>query len=340
VAAPPPPPPPPPPPEGDWAAPAFAFEDDETQEEQPAPAAALIAPVEVEADTPTEADGPVELAPQSASARVAPVRKTVRQQNLRPGDLICGECGTGNDPARKFCARCGHPLAGAQTVRTPWWRRLFRRRGPKVLKAGSRPRKPGKAPSRSVPRQVLRKLRTVLAVLIVLGGILYGAYPPLRTYLNDQVLSAKQQLFGFASGQLKPIRPTATTANVQLPQHTAQMATDEFTNTYWDAPWSGPGATNVPALTLNFGKNVILQQIVIYIGASDNYTAHDRPALLEFSYSNQENDFINLQDTSGKQQITLHHGVGVSSVQIKVLDVFPAQNSADVAVTEIELFGL
>jgi hypothetical protein len=80
--------------------------------------------------------------------------------------------------------------------------------------------------------------------------------------------------------------------------------------------------------------------MVIYLGASDNYTAHDRPALVELRYSNQESDFVNLQDTSQKQQITLHHGAGVSSVQIKVLDVFAAQNSSDVAVTEIELFGL
>lgn len=329
------PPPPPPPTRQD----SLGSDDDATVDAPVAPGAALIAPVETSAEEDPEPDEPVELAPQSAPPRVAPVHKTAREQHLRPGDLICGECGTGNPPVRKFCARCGHPLADAQVVRTPWWRRIYHRRGPKVLKAGARPKKPGSTASRSVLRQVLRKVRAVVAVLIILGGILYGAYPPLRSYVNAHVIAVKQQLFGFASGQLKPIHPVSTSANVQLPQHTAQMATDEFTNTYWDATWSGP-TTAVPALTLNFGKTVFLQQMIVYNGASDDYTAHDRPALLELSYSNQENDFVNLPDTSNKQQITLHHGIGVTSVRIKVLDVFPAQNSTDVAITEIELFGL
>lgn len=186
----------------------------------------------------------------------------------------------------------------------------------------------------------MRKTRAAVGVLIILGGIAYGAYPPLRTYVNDHVVAAKQQLFGFASGQLVPVHPVSVIADVALPGHAGQLATDDFTNTYWDAAWAGPGATNVPALTLSFGKNVILQQLVVYSGASDNYTAHDRPALLELRYSNSESDFVNLEDTANKQQITLHHGIGVTSVQIKVLDVYAAQNSADVAVTELELFGL
>ena len=44
-----------------------------------------------------------------------------------PGDLICGQCGVGNGPTRKFCRSCGAPLAEAVVVHIPWWRRLFRR---------------------------------------------------------------------------------------------------------------------------------------------------------------------------------------------------------------------
>ena len=44
-----------------------------------------------------------------------------------PGDLICGQCGEGNDPVRHFCRRCGNSLDEAIAVRLPWYRRFFHR---------------------------------------------------------------------------------------------------------------------------------------------------------------------------------------------------------------------
>ena len=55
----------------------------------------------------------------------------------KPGDLVCGECWQGNDPARKSCSRCGYTLseaevAGAQVTEDPWWRRTHNRRCRKI----------------------------------------------------------------------------------------------------------------------------------------------------------------------------------------------------------------
>ena len=297
---------------------------------------ALVTPVDpAGAAEPAE---PGELPPQEAKERIAPVRKTVAQHDYRPGDLICGECGTGNSALRKFCSRCGHSLASAVVAKAPWWRRLFQRK-PKVLKAGVRPKKPGATKSRSLFRQIERKVRAVVGIAVLLAGILYAAYPPFRNNVNAYVTEAKQKVFGIASGTLAPVRPATTSANVQLPGHAGKLATDEFTNTYWSAPWGGIGSTP-PTLTLTFSKTVILRKVIIYIGASDQYTAHDRPSVVELQYSNEKTDFIRPLDTSNQQQFSLPNAIGVTSVQIKILDVFPAQGSTDVAVTEIELFGL
>jgi hypothetical protein len=299
---------------------------------------ALVTPVDTAGAAKPDTDEPGELAPQEGKERSAPVRKTVADHNYRPGDLICGECGTGNSPLRKFCSRCGNSLASAVVARASWWQRLFHRK-PKVLKAGTRPKKPGATKSRSLFRQIERKARAVIGIAILLAGILYAAYPPFRNNINSYVTEAKQKVFGIASGTLSPIRPATTAANMELPGHPAKLATDEFNNTYWLATWGGVGATP-PTLTLTFNKTVILRQMIIYIGASDKYTAHDRPSVVELQYSNEKTDFVRPKDTSDKQQFSLPNGVGVTSVQIKILDVFPAQGSSDVGVTEVELFGL
>jgi hypothetical protein len=298
---------------------------------------ALVAPVEPRRDVPVEEHVDEEVAPQVARPKIAPVRRTAGR-DLRPGDRVCGQCGTGNPPVRKFCARCGESLAEAEVVKTPWWRRLFGRG--RTVKAGTRPRKPGSTKSRTAMRQISRKIRVALALVVMVGGFAYGLYPPFRSLVNDNVLAVKQKIFGIAASVLSPVHPASVTANEQVPGHTGQMAADEFNNTYWLAPWSGSQAPQVPTLTLSLPNTTILRKMIITIGASGGFTSQDRPAIIELSYSNQENEFITLQDSSKPQEFSLVHGTGVNGVRIRVLQVFPAQGSSDVAITEIELFGV
>lgn len=278
-----------------------------------------------------------EMAPQIARHRAAPVRKTEPTHRLNPGDLVCGECGEGNLPTRKFCSRCGTSLSDAVVVGTPWWRKLFRRRGPKVMKAGSRPGKPAGSRARPAFTRAMRRIRAGIAVIIFVAGVIYGVYPPFRSAINGEVGAIKNKIVGVADQQLVPEHPIAVTANLASPNHPAKMAADEFKNTYWLAPWS---ANNQPTLTLTFNSHVVIKKMIILIGASDSFTAHDRPSVLHMVYSNQESDDITLKDTSNQQQFNLRNANGVSNVQIQISDVFAAQGASDVAITEIELFGI
>lgn len=298
------------------------------------PDAVLPTATSVDAARPSDVD---EMVPQIARQRSAPVRRTEPTHRLNPGDLVCGECGEGNLPTRKFCSRCGTSLKEAEVVRTPWWRKLSRRRGPKVLKAGARPGKPTGARARPALTRVSRKIRTVIALVILVGGAIYGVYPPFRTAVNSRVDAVKQKIVGVADQQLVPEHPVTVTAGGASAKHAGKLAVDEFKNTYWLTPWS---ANKKPTLTLTFKGHIVLKKMIIMIGASDGFVAHDRPSVLHMVFSNQESDDILLHDTSDQQQFAIRSATGVTSVQIQISDVFQAPKASDVAITEIELFGI
>ena len=303
--------------------------------------AALVAPVR-RSDRSDDADEaePAERAPEVSRPRAAAVTLTKSTRRLRPGDLLCGACGEGNLPTRKFCGRCGESLRTAEVVRTPWWRRLFRRRGAKVVAAH---RRPGQAPGgrSSGLRQALRRIyrvgRLVIAVILLAAGVFYGAYPPFRSEVNTEVAALKDKITNQVNQVFVPVHAVKIDANAQAPGHPASAAFDEALNTYWLAP-AAEGQN--PTLTLTFAHPVTLQRMIVHAGASDGYTAHGRPSLLLLVFSNQESDTINLQDTAKQQTVTITHALQVSSMQIQVAETYQGGTPTDVAIAEIELFAL
>ncbi len=286
----------------------------------------------------TGTPGPGEQAPQAPRRRALPVAKTAPSHRLRPGDLICGACGEGNPPVRKFCSRCGDSLVQAEVVRTPWWKKLLPRRGPKVVAAGPGPRHGG-APGADVRhglRRVYRIVRTVLAIVLVGAGIAYGLIPPLRTAVNSRLGSAKAHVSAISHPKYVPVHPVSEVASAHSPGHPGQLAVDEFTNTYWLVPWN---PAHEPTLTLKFSSKIILREVILHNGASDNYVTHGRPASLHLVFSNQQSDTITPQDTSKPQTLTISHATGVTSVEIQIASIYQG-TSPDVAITEIELFAL
>ena len=148
-----PPPHPPPPRQGPPAQPP-AQADARSPAGPPAapPAQALVVPV-------GQPQQPAAPAPKARRRPVAP------PEPLDPGDLICGNCGMGNRPTRKFCRRCGTDLAEAEVARVPWWRRLCQ-----ADEAGQGGRQPSEgAGGATVPTRLV----ALLGVLAVLG---VGAY--------------------------------------------------------------------------------------------------------------------------------------------------------------------
>lgn len=283
-----------------------------------------------------------EATPQATRRRALAVTKTAPSRRLKPGDLICGSCGEGNAPLRKFCSRCGASLNEAEVRKAPWWARFRRRPGPRSVALGRDPKQSGSSlaessfDARQFFRGLYRKARTVVAVAIILGGVLYGAYPPFRSTVNHTVTNAKTDASNAASAALTPVHPTSATDNAEVPGHPASAAVDESLDTYWLAPWP---TTPAPTLTLSFDRPVTLKKMILHSGASDAYVADGRPSSLHLVFSNKESMTLTPQDTAQAQTLDLSHAIQVTSVQIQVTAVYQGSNP-NVALTEIELFAL
>jgi hypothetical protein len=287
-----------------------------------------------------------EQAPQIARARAIAVTKTAPTHRLQPGDLICGNCGEGNAPARKFCSRCGSSLIEAAVItKIPWWRRIRIRRGPKVVKLGAEKgrtasgthiRAPGFNP-RHLASQIYRKARVVVAIAVVAGGAIYGIYPPFRTDVNSVFHAGKAKVSAFTA---KPEQVTIghCSATTAVPGHPGSDLCDGVSNNYWEAPYS---ASSKPIITMKFEYPVHLTSMIVLSGAvGAAYDQNGRPMFLKLVYSNDETDEVSVVDTPSQQTITLKHSVLVKSVQIEVPSIYAGQvNSSDVAIRQIELFG-
>jgi len=267
------------------------------------------------------------------------VAKTAPTRRLRPGDLICGECGEGNPTTRKFCSRCGDSLLQAEVVRTHWWKKLVPARGPKVVATGERAGHPG-SPGPDL-RQGLRKayrlVRNVTGIAVVAAGVAYAALPPVRTAVNARFTTAKNHVEQIAHPTYVPVRPVGVAASRHEAGHPGRLAVDLFTNTYWLARWK---PARVPVLTLKFSHRVILREMILHSGATGDYTGHGRPATLHLVFSNGNSATIRPQDTSSPQTLSIPHAIGVTSVQIQVTSVYQGSGRPDVAIAEIELFAL
>lgn len=311
--APPPPPPPPVPPLPE------------------ATAASLVSPVDAV---------PAEVLPQEV-APVVPSTPTraPSTRRVQPGDRVCGECGEGNQPTRKFCSRCGESLTTAAVARPPWWRRLLPRRGPRLVASAKRPTSAGRGGKPRLSRRLVQGARKYAFIVVVAFGLVAGIYPPLRTAVVNEANGVKTWATNLISGAaLGPVHPTAVHPTAtQLPGHPAGAAFDGFANTYWLAPWT-PNGTQ-PSVTVDLGRTTALAKVVITSGASDNFVGHDRPSIVVFAYSNEKSDTVTLKDSKDPQEITLRNGLAAELVHIQILQVYQAPNATDVAVTEFQFFG-
>lgn len=288
-----------------------------------------------------------EQVPQIARARAIAVTKTAPTHRLQPGDLICGNCGEGNAPKRKFCSRCGDSLVeAAVAAKVPWWRRLRIRRGPKVVElgpekgrtaSGGRVSTPG-LDLRHLASQTYRKARVAVAVAVLAAGVIYGIYPPFRAQVNSVFSSEKARVTGIVNTKYVPIHPIRCTATGQARAHPAANVCDGYFNNFWQAPWS---ASSEATITMTFGHPVTITRMILYNGAYGAYVANGRPSLLRLVFSNHESYTVTPQDTPRQQTLSIKHGVLVTSVQFQVGAIYQGTaNPSDVAISQIELFGI
>ncbi len=278
---------------------------------------------------------PTSVAP--AIARPRPGPRTLEHATRRqPGDLICGQCGEGNDPARHFCRRCGNELDEAIAIQLPWYRRVLNRLvGGHTREAGWRPRRVG-APN--VTGVFVRVVRLAIGVLLVVGILAFLLVPPFHATVVNKTTGAFTAVRKIVHPNYDPVYPVDATATSATPAHPAKLAIDRTLGTYWAAS----AADKAPVLVLQFSAPVDLAEIGFTSGASgaaptDAFLGQPRPHLVHLVFSNHYTTDVMLRDQDAAQ-FNAVDAKQVTSVEIHVLSVYAPVGASPsaVAVTEVE----
>ncbi|MEU9255924.1 hypothetical protein AB0D66_29295, partial [Streptomyces sp. NPDC048270] len=310
--------------------------------------AALIAPLpslamdyDEDEDEDDEPDAVLPQAPQARPTRQS--HRTARSNAIQPGHLICGDCGQGNTPTRRFCSRCGSELNEAAVARTPWWRRLQPRRGPRVvaLGTGAGRNEPTVAPGERF-RQIYGKVKIVMGCVVFLACFMYASYTPFRNEVNGRVDGVRASALGFIQSHYSPVRPSKVSTKGSTNGHGPENMVDLNAANFWARPFDpDPMHTkDEVVVTVEFDRIVSLNQLIITSGASDAFTDHGRPRELVLKFTNGKVKVITLQDTAKPQKFPLKDATAIKSVQITVTNVFPSEKNKDVAISELEFFSL
>jgi hypothetical protein len=274
------------------------------------------------------------VAPQERGRARRTMPKSAPSRELQAGDLVCGQCGEANLPTRRFCSRCGNEMDGAEVVRAKWWRRILPKRKPRAARAvepESGVAKTGQR--RQHKRSVFPVIRRMVAVILLVGGIVYGLVPVVRETVNAQARSAYERAHGLVTSKYVPVSAVSATAKPVVKGHDASAAVDGHTNTYWSTPVNGP-----KRLTLNFQEPVELTRVLIHSGIVGDLRKSQRPSILHLVYPTGEGQDLELLDKTEQQQFPLDSHGKVTSVEIYVRDQYANVESKQVAITEIELF--
>ncbi|WP_411120136.1 NADase-type glycan-binding domain-containing protein [Streptomyces sp. 058-1L] len=308
--------------------------------------AALIAPLPSadpeEGEKDREPDAVLPQAPQARPDRRD--RRTARTNVIRPGDLICGSCGQGNAPARKFCTRCGSELREAQVARTPWWRKLLRRRqGPRVVELGTGSGQQDESAPAPGGRLAAfwNQVKVVLGITFCLSALLYASYAPFRNMVNTRAAEVRKSAAGFIQSYYSPVRPAKITGPSAEGRETENLI-DLNTTSYWSVPHpkvSGRAAQKT-VLVVEFDRPVSLDQLIVTAGVGDAFTQHGRPRQMFLTFANESRTRVDLRDTAKQQKFPLKGGLATKRVTIQITDVYPSEKGKDVAVAELEFFSL
>lgn len=284
---------------------------------------------------------PTSVAPTLTRPRPGP-RTMEPPTRRRPGDLICGQCGEGNDPTRHFCRRCGASLDEALTVSLPWYRRLFNRVfGVRTREAGWRPRRVGPP---NVMGMVWRIIRLALAALLIVALLAFFLIPPFHDAVTNRVTSAVTTVRKAILPHYDPVYATGASASTSIAGHPPTLAADKFLNTYW-AALAGDRA---PFLKLSFPEPEDLAQIGFDSGASggaapvDSFLQQPRPHLVHLVFSNGTTTDLTLRDedpaVAKNAQWYPINAKQVTFVEIHIMSVYATAGAApsSVAISEVE----
>lgn len=274
---------------------------------------------------------------------------------INPGDLICGQCGEGNDPERKFCRRCGGSLRSAAVFRLPWYRRLWRALTTgKTRTAGERPKLRRRIIGGTggwLAGPVKAVLGVVVAALVVLSFV-----GPWHKSLHQTESRYYHDVANLIHPTFSPVHPVSATATSTLNGFPPTAVIDGAINTHWA---TGPANNGVGAtLTLGLASPTNIDRIGFLDGDQDTTstflmepvpetlkvvfvqslpektaqgttTSHDVPYTKTFT----------LKDETNFQAFTVA-AKSVTSIQITIESVYPPSGSKNhnASIAEVELF--
>jgi len=291
------------------------------------------------------ADEPMSRRPTSVAPTVARPRQAARTMEAptrrHPGDLICGQCGEGNDPVRHFCRRCGNSLDEAIAVRLPWYRRFFSRLfGVRTREAGWRPHRVGPP---NVMGMVWRIVRLAIAALIVIGLLAFLLVPSFHNLVVDRVTSTVTTVRKAVFPHFDAVYATGASASTSTAGHLPTLAIDKFNNTYWAAQ----AKDSAPYLKVSFHDPVDLAEIGFDSGAAgtaaaDDFLTQPRPHNVHLVFSNGTTKDLTLKDEDPKvaknAQFYPIEAKQVTFVEIHIMSVYATAGASpsSVALAEVE----
>ncbi|HVA75791.1 MAG TPA: hypothetical protein VNF71_14630 [Acidimicrobiales bacterium] len=308
-------------------------------------AAPAAPPAEPAAPTGPVAPGAVQpeaVKPTAARARPAPKPKPSPQRVINPGDLICGQCGDGNDPVRKFCRRCGASLQQAVVFVPPWYKRLWLRlRKRKVRAAGERPRMRRRAFGGAGGGWISSWVTKIVALAIVVFLILTFVGPFSKT-IKHRFSTWYHDVKNAIHTTYNPVHPVGATATSAAPGHPAGNAIDNASNTTWEtaSPNSGVGST----LTITLQAATNIDKFGVINGDNDTpnaYLSEPRPKVILVTFNGGTAPYsksITLEDTASFQSFGVS-AKKVTSLTVTIESVYASSQGQNAALTEVELFS-
>jgi hypothetical protein len=293
--------------------------------------------------TPPTAMGPVQpeaVKPVAAKARPTPRSKVAPSRVVNPGDLICGQCAEGNDPARKFCRRCGASLQEAVVFHLPWYRRAWRRittRTPK--QAGARPSVRRRMVGGSGPGW-LTSWVTRIIVLAILVVVVLAFVGPWRHTIHNRASRYYHDVINVVHPSYNPVHPVSARATSSAPGHPAAFAIDGASNTSWQT--GGKTTGKGQALVISLAGPTNIDKVGFLNGDSDSqgaYLTELRPTVVHMYFGGAhpyEKNFT-LKDSASFQSFTLK-AKSATSIILTIESVYPSVQGKHTALAEVELF--
>jgi hypothetical protein len=312
-------------------------------------ASALVAPPKDDKPAPEKPEQPSALKPQASAPARPPVQKRPPTRRLEPGDLICPDCGEGNPTTRKFCSRCGASLETAQVVKKKWWQRFVPGRGPKKRKAGDRPsaRKTRKSFGMKMMGFAFGGVARVIGVIFIIGGLLYGLVPGIRSGVNDKISSLKNTVNGWFHPTRTEVLPTDVFVSASTRGHGSPALKDTATNTYWAAHVPKAGSNVHLTITYSFSSKFDLKNMAIWNGIGDaknrdyNSTERVRSVFLTFPGTSVPGCPIAFKDLPAKADTEDVSGCGangIAEVQVRIDDFYPSSGAKVIALAKLQFY--